>query len=550
MRALQVVAWLEGIAILVVGGLLFARSGEAPVPIEAVGGAAASQPDDTTSPTAADAAAGESFVPAREAPIVTDASADAGAEADHGPIAQDMGIILQGEVRVPAGAEVEQLQVSLKPLPDGKERQANLSRQRHYAFAGLAPGNWRAMVHGRGFVTFSEEFTIEPTPQLQTRNFELQREDLVKVAMVAPDGEPLQDATAKQQPPIEFPWFSLTILATAEAPPDELPAATGDRPAAQTLGSFELGLFQEPPLPKRYVGTLRLQHQRPVHVSAFFGTQRLATTELTGPTDEVVLQVDPQSIANAKGTVRFRLLDAETGVPIAGMPVDLDGAHYRGTTDPQGNCVSPPVVCGRHRVIPFSAEHERVAWDCEVRPGQERDLGDLRLQRTLPAITGTMTDSAGRPTDGRVSWIALDHGSVGEIGRANAFAVDASGSFSANRIGRRRYLLLGTNGARELCWTSVDTRQPPEAIELRLRPTIRIAIQQELGPFEAVEILIVDPEGFPVADARVHAGSRQTLRLPAGTYHAELRRDDGAKQSIPFTVGPDSGSLRIPARAK
>ncbi len=99
------------------------------------------------------------------------------------------------------------------------------------------------------------------------------------------------------------------------------------------------------------------------------------------------------------GTIRARVVNGETGVPIAGASVTLSGAGGAvASTDGEGRFVFSGLVSGDYEIRVAATDFEPVVAGIGLNPGEEKDLGTIRmlgvLDPTLSALQGTVTDAA------------------------------------------------------------------------------------------------------------------------------------------------------------
>jgi len=100
-----------------------------------------------------------------------------------------------------------------------------------------------------------------------------------------------------------------------------------------------------------------------------------AVTLRTGP--EVAVSVVAFNVLPGATTVTGQLLDPDTGLPVVGARVSVQGTGFSGLTDAQGRFTINGAPAGAQRLIVNAPNREPVSLDLSLDPSQTLDLGSL-----------------------------------------------------------------------------------------------------------------------------------------------------------------------------
>jgi hypothetical protein len=239
--------------------------------------------------------------------------------------------------------------------------------------------------------------------------------------------------------------------------------------------------------------------------------------------EEIQLSLTPQ------GTLRGRLLEAETGRPLAGARFVIDNGRVL-TTDDEGRFTVEALTLGEHEsyVVAPGRVRRRVLFDTTLRPEAELELA-------LPrggAITGRVTDADGRPIPG--AYVGIHTSGTIISGRALFEPCDADGRFvwHGKEYDRPTRLTAGAPGYQEQERSGLIVADDGKPLELdfALKPDPDKAPAQAAArpdsdavPRRLVTGIVTGPDGAPIAGALVRWGIHQFDGLPETTTDAEGR---------------------------
>lgn len=177
----------------------------------------------------------------------------------------------------------------------------------------------------------------------------------------------------------------LAAIATEEPPPREFPATDRDGPVTLGIASFhEEEAPRGPSVPPGFDGVLVFPEDGPVHVSAVLRTAVLATSYRDAGQDRITLVVPLADALASVATVRFRVLDAETLLPLPSSEVRSgnNGLLVRGMeVGDDGSFEERGLGPGLWGITVGCVGREDVMSRVRLGPGEVRDLGDVELER-------------------------------------------------------------------------------------------------------------------------------------------------------------------------
>lgn len=449
-------------------------------------------------------------------------------------------VLVYGVVRATDGEAVQQAFVDWTKVGEERVRSAQVDRRGAYA-AHLPPGEWRVRVRGRGLVVAGLGVTLAPDEPRVRRDFEVRRRYVVDVFAVDEDGRPLE-------PPRGPPVFAdaLGVVASRIGAPPMPPGALDARRLARgALGSF---LRKEGPAGK--VGTFEADEAPPFALTLCNGAAPLATRTVEAGAREVRFEVTRAALAGSVGALRVRLVDAETGRPIADRPTTIDLPYASGPakkTDADGVVVFADVSPGPYRFeatvvgLP-GGEDDPYAVDARsvvVAAGRTTDLGDFPLTRRA-RVRGRVEDALPkdevgvRCVDADAARDAVDlHGFYGGV-------LGENGEFALSRAPKGRLVLVAYRSADgALAATTVDASGGAvDDVRLRFGAARAVRITPR-GPWAGT--LAVDAaDGTPYVRRTCDPGYPYAIRLPVGAYRVRF----GAAERA-FEVGAADVALEI-----
>jgi hypothetical protein len=422
-------------------------------------------------------------------------------------------------------------------------------------------GSFRIRCEADGFLTKEAPVEVsESTPQ-PTVDFTLAAAIRIAIRFVTPSGERI---TAMGIP--GFTRGSLAAVATRDRPGatvsrEELRGESdGVAGILQRFGRSRVHRARDLPVadPPRddsdsrddptHDCVLELHEKPPVYVSAVLGNVVLASESLAASVEALDLVVDLDRARTRLASLTVRILDAETGVPMAGVPVrtgpigkalDVFGSAC---TSEAGVAVIAGLVQGLHAVYVNERDDDHEHWKGRVtlEPGSTLDLGTLLLTRSA-SVSGEVLGEDGTPIR------SFDLGVLRHIDRQSAFAFGIDwagpskglhGELSVSGLGRGRHRLVVSNEAWALSDTVVDTSQGSvEDVRIVLKKGTLVRLVAANGRDRSLSAGIARDDGLDLTRVDLRTGMR-TIRLVPGQYLAHLYDEmQGLLATTPFFVG-------------
>lgn len=415
-----------------------------------------------------------------------------------------------------------------------------------YRAGPLEPGTYRVAVKSERFDAQEFELVVSDDATTIVRDLVLMEPLVLLVRAQTPAGDPLATALMRM-PEFDYSYF-LDVVATAG--PVELDSQVvavdvrGNEPSAGTF-KRDLRALDGSDM----VGTLRVR-ALPVFVHLTWAGTVLTSVRADENVHEVRLVVDPRKIAERLASVRVRVIDAETGLAVAGADVRANPRQtklaMRGVTDVNGVCVlaniSPELVVFEIK----SSAHEPWSHEFDVASGGLTDLGTVHLTRFVE-LRVRVFDHAGRPVGHQLE--AVELADIGKNRKSVSFDSSEAGTAHALLLPKRQYVVRSREFAFLPVMGSVESSgERPRVVSfhdgkrtfdstLRVVPTL-VELDVNGGPevtltavttssctltlgFERavdVALQITTVDGIPVHEHFTEAGQSFTVPLPPGEY--------------------------------
>jgi sarcosine oxidase gamma subunit len=262
----------------------------------------------------------------------------------------------------------------------------------------------------------------------------------------------------------------------------------------------------------------------------------------TKPPEGVILRMEE------RGTFRGRLLDADTGKPLAGGKLYLDAGRVL-TADAEGKFAVGGLERTHHEafVVAPGRQRMRVLFDTTAKADTELDVRVPRAGK----VVGTVVDAAGNPIPGAV----VGRGSSGSYFSINALyvACGPDGSFEFDDAvppDTPTRLSAYADGYQSAHWEGVSPPADGPPHELRFRMS-RKPVLTDAPPKEGEKKLrvvtgtVISPRGRPTAGVVVQWGYRPhadavTARTNAGgSFRLVVPDEDGAVAVLPGAMQPE-----------
>ena len=552
-------------ALLVLGTallLLFARppglhgDGEAVAPREPVNAGASdvrgARPADPAGPVDGVRAAApgpdeRSSAPVRGA-VVTE-TPDAAA-----PGGDPVGLVVHGRVTDPGGDPVRPAWgwVWLTGAR-GEEHVGKLRYNSYYSILGLRPGRWQLVCRADGYRPLEGELVLVAGERVRRHDLVLEPALQIRIDLRTPDGRPLYEVLHEAGIAADDP---VVPVATSEHPGPSLPARGGASYRHHEHGVFRFANRGAGADAQGCAGHLEVRTPLPAYVSLVQQHLVLETRRLEEPVEVLRFTVSLDQLLGNLGSVRLRVLDADTGAPLPEARVALGPDASWGTHAPDagGVLVLERVRPGPQRLVVEASGRARLRRVVDVQPGSDLDLGDVVLE-SATAMRGTVVDPDGAPVSVDLIWGRVDRaaGQV-EIDWSHGARSDASGAFEIPSLAPTEYLLRTVADserrsphAPERAWASagvlVDVRaQAAEGVRLVVHPYSEVVLQPSLDEGQERSYRVCDATGFPIRSGLLRGSEPRRLRLAPGSYELELR--DGVRSAgrAAFTVRPADAS--------
>ena len=426
-----------------------------------------------------------------------------------------VGILLQGTLRSRDGSVVKDPSVYVGNEQVGRSAAAVVDGA--WAVTGLQPGEWSIHVRADGFAALVSKHTLTDEA-VQQVDLVLDPSYPVRVRIETPDGK---DANAWVARELGL-YFGFHVVGSKDPIPDHL-AATDysivfvgdanwkreDRPKDGTAGVLELAA---PP---------------PAYAAVLLRHLVLAQQRIEPDQREVKFVVDPAAAAALTATVRMRLVDGDTAEPVADGAVTLrtsSGGGAHGKSDAAGNIVVEHALAGLLILELYAKDHEQVTTTIRVQPGDQLDLGELRLGKPN-TLRGRVLDADGKPAAASVQWTELKWRSGPRPFNHNRSAgCDADGRFELGGVGPGLCAITARAQDGRIA-VAVASNPQSVPVELRLLPAAQVLFTRKLDPSQAFTITVFDGQKQPVGGWRFERGLRSAYKLPPGNYSFEVHDD-------------------------
>lgn len=464
---------------------------------------------------------------------------------DAAATADDLGTLLHGKLRTPAGPWSGDASIHLHvgEQSDPLVQAAWNSEASQFAVPGLAAGDYRLVVWVQGYHPFERAVAIPPgVPSLRV-DVDLNRNWIVKVVLLAPDGRPLREALAGEKDLPQTRGDLVSVIASWSPLPPQMPSPGRNEvwSSVAEWRSNSQAFFQGlADLPARYAGKLEMREVRDVVVGAVFGTVVLAQAPVAAGEDEVTLTVDPQRLRASTAGVRLQVVDGATGSPLPEAKVTVESSGTVGfpiAVDAEGRHERTNLKPGRYRVRIVGRNGVTRNCSADLEPGHTTDLGTIamsapvRIRIRVPELEG-----ADEP---RCSLLPLDQPFGGA--EIEPVRVHVMGAVLTAVVIPGRYRLWVAHGERGAL-VEIDTHRlgdSPIAVTLAPMAVLRI---DGTGVDEPVRVELCTDDGTRIDDRFVESRSVE-LRLPPGDYRVRTQRIDGGRSEERVTLPPEGTTL-------
>ena len=279
-----------------------------------------------------------------------------------------------------------------------------------------------------------------------------------------------------------------------------------------------------------------------------------AKQRIDSSTEEVTFVLDPEDFLALACGVRGRVLDGETGAPLAAT-VRVGDFGPESAVAADGTFTIEDTQPGEQKLIVRAPDRASVRRMVTLTPGEIHEAGDIPL---LPAVSlsGSVRRATGGPLEARLDCGLLDP-STGAVRwpRNIAYGTKSDGTFTITNLEPGLYVLRSPG----LRATSPRPHDPSmmsrpqrvdatggsvEGIELVLHATTAITLVAENVGEPWPHVTARDAAGLPVRSAWPGRwGTETLLHLPPGSFTLEIERDGVVLEWRPLVVGEEPQRL-------
>ena len=453
-----------------------------------------------------------------------------------------------GDIRVSKGTPPSEGRVELQD--EWGDRADSAIVRNAYATSGLHAGKWGLRLRDcPGYFADAQVIELSAGASLRV-DIELRRSQSIAIRLKTPSGQDVDGFFG------EGAWNGgyqarVEVVATRELLTPDVDAAklaqlnVGTYTSARVAGAA--GRVQ---VPTGCSGVLELGAQKAAFVSALLRGHVLSSTPVDTETRELELVINEDQMLPTLGSLRFRLISAETGEPIEQAGIQLREASSAGLANPAGfrreggvfERSRLPAGTYELQVRPHG-DHgfEHTVKSVKIEPGRTTDLGDLRLSFG-GAVRGRVVDESGAGVSAMLCWSVLDtadHPTYVEDSRSAS-----DGEFALAELPASGMLFRVSDPKWALDPVVVHfappvhfTRDEMSEVTLTVRPGTPVTLRHR---FEGeVNLVVRKLNGTLIWSARGFGPSTQRMRLLPGSYTLEATCDSGQQLKKTFSVASD-----------
>jgi hypothetical protein len=453
---------------------------------------------------------------------------------------------------------------------EGHAESAVIDASGNYSVSGLHPGRWDISVdveQCRPLRTSVElradeaerrlDLRIEPKQHIDV-HFITHAEPSPNATGIVKEGErrgQMVEITAAREPPGET--IDRAMRGTTQTSPFLIWFSGADEGAgaAKTAASDQ-------------VRTLYLEDKLPLYLTLSTRGIELETKLADVGMDAVMFDIDLSKIESLVGSVRLRVVERDGGALAEDCTVELRTEPVRygwhGSPEPRtaapdsnGDVSFTKLTAGRMTLVIRSEDHEQLAQDVLVKPGEATDLGTFALDRWC-SITGRTLDSEGRPVSVLLNVYPLDRFEDTRVELSRRFfKSNEEGELKIPSIGHGRYLVRVADDKWGAAPRMVDTtRGAMQGLEIRLQPKVDVTLRFQPSFSGGSLLRVTTGDGLPVFESDMNGTMVQLtsdmlvapvrLRLVPGLYALHVTRGDGELLHSALFVDTKASEVMIP----
>jgi hypothetical protein len=337
------------------------------------------------------------------------------------------------------------------------------------------------------------------------------------------------------------------VAVTRERPTDALPRK-GQQSGFPCASLVLRDIFGSTELPsdlgERYCGLLVLKEAPPLWATLGYGDVIVESRPIVGDERELVFVVDPDALRAGHGSVRVRVVDAQSGEPLTSGIV---------LTSPQGGRAIEPRFDGDALVFsdlkPGSLdlmcelrEYEYLEREVAIRPHTETDLGTIALGRRA-TFEVRLVDESGAPVAGTVVrtsrrdlWSSVEDANT----RMGLGGKDGVWKVGIHALGRTLIRAGGSDG-RAMVAVEVDT-SVVNPVEIVVPRGVAVAFDWPGEWPLGTTFVLEDANGLPLCPS-----SASLLCLASGSYTWVMRSGATEIARHTFSVGSENATVTVEA---
>ena len=453
-----------------------------------------------------------------------------------GSVATTEYVVIHGRISSSDGSELKPPVWLNLTKPDGSTQYTQVKTDGHYAIAGLAPGEYTLVASGRAYGEAST--TLDLKAGTVRRDFELTAAMAIHIKVVTPEGKPLMAQVRGRQASL---ITGIIGVATRE-PIERLPLTELRAHSRFGVGEYQEGFgMRQRKLPAGVVGILMVKSPPPFYVSAVFMHFVIAHEKVTERTGEITFVLKPEDLERLLATVKVRIVDAETGEPVAGRVSisDRQSGGMGAQVDKDGYAVQKSVPPGLKEFQVWAPKFEMVHKYIRIPEAGEHDLGTIRLQKA-GEIQGEVLDSEGNAAAVQLIVRNLDRMDFPQpLSVGMSFRSDTEGKFKVAGVGRGRYLVRATLKGHALGSVIVDTSGGSvDNVRIKLQKGTQVTLEPADGGRQQFFVTI-RRDGVPFYTRTVRGPWPLKCVLAPGRYEIEIAVDGVAQRTMPLDVGTE-----------
>jgi hypothetical protein len=453
-------------------------------------------------------------------------------------------ILVRGTIRDAEDPANSILGATVTLVRDAQRRVARTDFTGSYAIDGLASGSWVATVEANGFSPWSSELTLESSRADNELDVALTKPGVLTILIQTPDGGDLFKALHD-----DLPDARITILATHE-PPDDALLANPDA-SCRISGEIEDANWLHRTYATNSVRLFQFNDAPPLYLSACFGDHVLQTQRVPENATKVVFGISPEELTRARHDVTLRVLDAQTGAPLAQAKVTLartsrNSSYREAEIDRDGVATIRAPWPGRSTLSISVPEYEQFSQSIVVSADGPTSLGTFALSRALSA-TVELVDEHDRPFElgyDELRVDRLDGGKPSGLVTRRRSPDSATQRIRLVELGAHKYVVRLRNARLVARPTLLDMTEDGEhELTIRCVKPVHTRLRVELATADEVDI--VDENQLPVIESALSDVGFMDLASPPGKYTATLIKAGQVVRTTSFEVATHDSEIQL-----